>query len=93
MNLGLSPRGVLALRVYRSATLPLRPLGEGSPQGAFSKEFLKMDEKTEREKERKALFEKWDGPAQNPRYRGQTPKEIARALMRRPLPPDEKNGG
>jgi len=43
-----------------------------------------MDEKTDREKERKALFEKWDGPAANPRYRGQTPKEVARAALMRP---------
>ena len=46
-----------------------------------------MDEKAEREKARQALFEKWDVPSPNPRYRGLTPKEVARALRRQTKPP------
>ena len=36
------------------------------------------------EDERQALIEKWDRPSPNPRYRGMTPREVARTLARRP---------
>ena len=37
------------------------------------------------EKDRQALVEKWEStPSPNPRFRGMTPREVARALVRRP---------
>ena len=44
-----------------------------------------MDETPDREKARKALVETWENtPSPNPRFKGLTPREVVRALVRRP---------
>ena len=44
-----------------------------------------MDETQDRENAKRALTEKWENtPSPNPRFRGLTPREVARALVKRP---------
>ena len=43
-----------------------------------------MTKKTKREKARKAAVREWtETPAENPRYKGATPADVGRALLRK----------